>query len=204
MSTRGEFAVLTQHPPAGGCVRIRFTIEALDAPEPLLVGMDRSTGRPAHVTITGQLDGTPLADPADGPADMGGPSGSIQVQPGTPYTQVLLVNQFVRLEEAHEAVAPGETRLLSLDCARTAPPVVSAKLEIPLVRDDAALAAEIADLVAVVREHDRPGTSNELEDALAALVAVRLPIATAALAELSDHPNPLVRDVASRAASRTP
>ncbi len=196
--------MLTPRPLAGGCVRVRFTYETFDATQPLLVGMDRGTGRPAHVTITGQLNGTPLADPAEGPADMGGPSGVIQVEPGIPYTQVLLVNQFVQLEDARDAIAPGETRLLSLDCAREVPPGVTARLDIPLVRDDAALAAEIADLMAVIREHHQPGTSNELEDALAALVALRLPIATEALAELTDHLNPLVRDAASRAASRTP
>lgn len=216
---RAGFRALTPQPPAGGICRVAFVLEALDAPLYVLVGMDRGTGRPAHVTIRCSLDETPLEDPAQGRVGLGGPSGPVLVEPGTPFTQVLLVNQFARLETARDLMAPGETRLLSIDCRRAAPlaatpkdalggsvpgtATVAAQLRLPLVRDDAALEAEVAALVAVVRAHAGPGTSNDLEDALAALAALRLPAATAALATLTDSPNPQVRDVASRAATGT-
>lgn len=60
-------------------------------------------------------------------------------------------------------------------------------------RDDAALDAAIADLAGQFRAEWRTATSNELERALAAPVAMRLPAASAARAALADHPNPLVR-----------
>jgi hypothetical protein len=212
---RAGFRLLTPEPPAGGVVRLLLEVAALDGPVFVLAGTDRATGRPAHITIGGTLDGTALEDPLAGRPQLGGPSGAVEVAPDSAYRQVVLVNEFVRLEDTLDLVPPGEAQELTLECSRVLSPASSRKqalsgadapdvqvrVAVPLRRDDAALEAEIASLAEIVRGGGA-STSNELEDAVVALAALRLPSATAALAGFADHPNPYVREAAAAASAR--
>jgi hypothetical protein len=135
------------------------------------------------------------------------------VEPGSPYRARLLVNQFLALESVRGILQPGEEQPLEVIVRRPFPlartpaqalslldaPVLALRLTLPVRRDDDALEAEIAEVVAEIRRYTTQSTSNALESALAALVAYRLPQSRAALAELVDHPNPLVRAQAAAA-----
>ncbi|MGM1064882.1 hypothetical protein [Saccharothrix sp. Mg75] len=212
---RSGFRVATPDPPAGGACVVVWSVEALTSDLHLLTGTDRGGGRPAHVGLRAVLDGVELPDPATAPA-LGGPSGVVVVRPGEPYELRLLVNRFARLERARELVEPGASGTLVLSCRRALPlaarpgeafalsgaPEVTAELRVTVHHDEEALEAEIAALVEVLRGRWREATSNELETALDTLVALRLPESRTALAGLTDHPNPLVRQEADRAAAR--
>ena len=118
-----------------------------------------------------------------------------------------MVNQFLALEQVAAILEPGEEQQLQLALQRPFPlarrptealalhdaPVLNLRVSAPVRRDDDALDAEIAEVTAEIRRHSSQATSNALENALAALVAYRLPQSRAALADLVDHPNPLVR-----------
>jgi hypothetical protein len=198
---------VTPRPVAAGACWVELTVEARDRSIYLAVGSDRIRRRPAHLTMHGAIGGVDLADPAGGAAGAEGPSGPIPVEPGSLYRARLLVNQFLALENVPGILQPGEEQPLEVIVRRPLPlartpaqalslldaPVLALRLAVPIRRDDDALEAEIAEVAAEIRRHFTESTSNILEDALATLVAYRLPQSRAALAELVDHPNPLVR-----------
>ena len=204
--------VVTDRPVAAGACWVTLTVEAINQAAYLAVGSDRIRRRPAHVTMQGAIGGVDLVDPAAG-AGGDGPGGPVQVEPGTPYEARLLVNQFLALEHTPGILEPGEEEQLQLTLRRPFPlartpaqalalhgaPVLTLRVAVPVRRDDDALETEIAEVAEEIRRHSTQSTSNALENALAALVAYRLPQSRAALADLVDHPNPLVRAEAAAA-----
>lgn len=209
---RAGFRALASEWIAGGPALVELEIAPGAAPLAIASGVDRQSGRPAFVQVRAQTRGVALADPFPAPS-MGGIAGVQIVAPGDRFRQTVIVNQFARLEELWARLAPGESCELELACARPLPaastreaalatagaPLVEARLVIPVRRDDAALAAAVDALAAIVRARWTPATSPELETALGELVALRLPDADAALAALADHPNALVRARATAA-----
>lgn len=200
---RVGFRAITPVCVAGGVCEVELLFEVGDR-FALPVGRERATGRLAHLAIDGRLGTDVLEDPAAGAVQVGGPSGTVPVEPAAAYREPVLVNEFLGLERTPELLEPGGTGLLELDLRRalrpTGDPTASARLAVPVRRDDAALAAEIERLAGALREEWRPATSNRVERALAALVSMRLPAARETLAGLAEHPNPLVRAQADRAA----
>ncbi|MET0399945.1 MAG: hypothetical protein ABW277_24360, partial [Longimicrobiaceae bacterium] len=149
---------------AGAPVEASLVFENLsDAPLFLAVGASRVTLRPDGLTMEAELrpeSGGPLAlaDPFSGAVELGGPAGVVKVEPGTEWPQPLLLNEFVRLENARDALAPGGRGALRVRVRRPLPlasgeaeafrsdpgvPVADLAVEVALVRDDAALAAAV-------------------------------------------------------------
>ena len=205
---------------AGGPCRVELTVTAEGGTLFLAVGTDRRTRRPAYVRVSGTVAGVQLDDPAGAGAGAGvgvgvgvgdGPAGAVPVEPGSPHRQVVLVNQFVALERARELVIPGASQELRvvlsrpLPLATTVPQALAGLASTPLdvevvaelTRDDDALARSVEDAAAVVRGRWTAATSNELEAAVATLLALRVPESRAALSALRDHPNALVREAAA-------
>ena len=214
-SVRANLEVATDRLVAAGACWVVLTVEADDGPVYLAVGSDRIRRRPAFTTLRGTIGGVDLVDPA-GAAGGDGPSGPIPVEPGIPYQARLLVNQFLALEQIPGILQPGEQQQLELTLQRPLPlarmpaqalalhdaPELTLRVAVPVRRDDDALSSEIAEVADEIRRHSTQATSNALENALATLVAYRLPQSQAALAGLVDHPNPLVRAEAAAALSR--
>ena len=183
---------VTVRPVAAGACWVELTVQAGERPLYLAVGSDRIRRRPAHITMQASIGGVDLVDPAGGAGGVGGgdgPSGPVPVEPGTPYRIRLLVNQFLALEQILDILQPGEEQPFRLALQRplrlartpvealslSDAPVLTLRRTVPIRRDDDALESEIAEVVAEIRRHSTESTSNALENALATLVAYRLP-----------------------------
>lgn len=201
---------------AGGPCWLAFRVSVDDTTGPLYLaaGIAPQPGRSGDASISASLDG-PLDDVATDTPALVGPSGAVPVEPGQPYQQRLLVNQYVRLEECLERLEPGGHGILSLTFRRPFPlatdfptaltnphgETIDLRVDVEIHRDDDALATVIDELAETLRRNWRDATSNEVEDAVRALVALRLPQSRDAIAAFSDHPLALVREAA--AAART-
>jgi hypothetical protein len=146
-------------------------------------GGDRIRGRPDFFRFSARVDGRPLGDPASNAGYFGGPMGLVTVAPGDAYEEPILLNQFVRFEDAVARLAAGGQGELELICERRLPcgtseaaaldieaaPVVTVRLSGTLVRDDSALTRTLDDLTATILH----GPIQEREPALAAVFASR-------------------------------
>lgn len=196
---------------AGGIVEIEFFLEHIKGKALYLAaGGSRSRLRPAFFEIQATLEGqkVELGDPAEEVPELGGPATSIRIEPNTRYQQVLLVNEFVRLERLDAALVHDGTGILHMTCRRPLPlattpersfkidrrsPIVEAKLSVKVQRDDAALKLLIGRLADQVSIDRGVSSSGEREASIAKLVALRSPMAISDLQKLSDHPDPVVR-----------
>ncbi len=181
---------------AGGPLTATWELTPVRPPVDVELGGDRVSGRVAGFSFHGRLDGSDLefADPAEGAVELGGPVGTRQV---TDSLRVpLLVNQYLTVDAAVEAIPAGEQRLLELRChwdlvcgkgpagaAGKGPVPIDLTLQIPLRRDDDALAALVRQQAGALLEADRQD-----EDALAALAALRFPGTRDLLEELGGDP----------------
>jgi hypothetical protein len=187
---------------AGGPLEIQFFVEA-SAVITVAVGANRLIQRPDFFRFAAELDGRPIDDPFAGSTDLGGPATTVSVGPASPFTQWLIVNQFLRLEQARERVAPGEVGRLHLRGGRPLPLAktpaeafdrsgasefdVSQDLE--LRRDDAQLVSLIDQLVDEVR-----AGRERREHALALLLTLRAPPAVRRWRTLQAHPDAVVAE----------
>jgi hypothetical protein len=214
IGVRAGFRLVTKEPLAGGPVELEFFVEPLGTgPLKLAVGGDRMRQRPGQLVFEAELEGTPLPDPFAEVPDMGGPLGLVDVSADQPWRQPLVLNDFVRLEDAIALVEPGEMGRLRLACRR--PVVLAAEaaralaadgaelvevdLAFDVCRDDAALAALVADLLDRVMN----GPAAERERPLALLLSLRT-TARAQIEALAKHPDETVADRARRALTRLP
>jgi hypothetical protein len=147
------------------------------------VGGDRARGRLDFFSFRARLEGSPLSDPASKSGYFGGPVGLVTVVPGDTYEEPVLLNQFVRLEDAVARLGAGGHGELQLICERRLPcgtseaaaldiqtaPVVEVRLTATLRRDDSALLRTLDDLAATALH----GPVEQREPALAALFASR-------------------------------
>jgi hypothetical protein len=208
----GEAEVL-----AGGILEVEFFVEHKGGKAfYLAVGGSRLKLRPAFFDFSATLEGAEaeMDDPAAKIPDLGGPVGTIPVEPSTSYRQMILVNEFVRLERLNAFLAEGETAVLRLRCQRSLPladapekalklgpgsPKVEAELIIKVRRDDAALELLIKRLANQVLDDRSAIASAEREAAIAKLSALRSPLAVPYLRTLRDHPDTAVQMYAQRA-----
>jgi hypothetical protein len=199
---RAGFRVVDASALAGGPIEIAFFVEKDRSPALyVMVAGDRARQRPGSFSFAATVQGARLLDPKEGVPDLGGPATAVAVEPGRPWCQPLLLNEFVRLEDASAALAPGATGRLDVVCSRVLPlasdasaallaregPRVEVSLSLPLRRDDEALGALAIQLAAQVRE----GPPAERERPLARLLAMRS-AARPQLESLVDAPDPSV------------
>lgn len=202
MQVRAGFRVVNASALAGGPIEIAFFVEK-DRPPALyvMIAGDRARQRPGGFSFVATFLDAPLLDPMERVPDLGGPATAIAVDPGHSWRQPLLLNEFVRLEDAPARLAPGATGRLDIVCSRTFPlatdptsallvregPRVDVPLSLPLRRDDEALAALATHLAEQVREVP----PAERESALVRLLALRS-AARPQIESLVDHPCPSV------------
>lgn len=200
---RAGFRVVTTELLAGGPVELEFFVESIGAsPLHLAVGGDRMRQRPGQFTFAATFEGSPLADPLAATPDMGGPVGVVQVRPGEPWRQPLILNQFIRLEDTRARLEQGATGQLALACKRPLAlaadeahalsqdkggPVVAVDLAFDLRRDDAALEALAARFLDEVM-HGPPASRDR---PLSLLLSMRSG-ARAEIGELTGHTDPNV------------
>lgn len=197
------FRVVTTELLAGGPVELEFFVESVGArPLHLAVSGDRMRQRLGQFTFAAIFEGSPLVDPmADAPY-MGGPIGVVQVSPGEPWRQPLILNQFIRLEDTPARLEQGAAGQLALACRRPLAlaadeahalsqdeggPVVAVNLSFDLRRDDAALEA----LAARFLDEVMHGPPASRERPLSLLLSMRSG-ARAQIGELTGHPDPNV------------
>ncbi len=196
---------------AGGPLKVEFFVENDNAkPLYLPVRGDRARLRQADFSFTATIEGREinLEDPAAEIMDLGGLGSVAKIESGAPYHQVLLVNEFVRLENLVVVLSPGEVVMLRLRCQRSLSlaesmeqglrsraegGVVNVTLAMRVKRDDASLEALIARLAAEIHANRTGAVSAERELAIAELVALRNPLALPHVRSLSEHPDPVVK-----------
>lgn len=124
VGSSGRGAVLSASLPAelrtGAECWLELTVEAVGEPVYVASGTDRRTGRPTPLEITGDVDGTALADPQAAGLMIGGPTGAVLVEPGSPLRQRVRVNDFLRLSGL-DCVEPGRRARLRLRVRRPLP-----------------------------------------------------------------------------------
>jgi hypothetical protein len=171
----------------------------------LAVGGDRARGRPDFFSFSARFAGWPLTDPASDGAYHGGPLGLVTVAPGDTYRQPILLNEFLRLEDAIARLLPGGHGELELTCERRLPcganegpaldvstaPLVKVGIACTLRREDSALLRTLDELAATILH----GPIEQREPALAALFASRA-LAREQLLRVAAHPD---RNCAERA-----
>ena len=186
---------------AGGPLDVQFFVEATQ-PIVVAVASDRTRLRPDFFHFSAHLDGVEIDDPFGSYASLGGPGSVVPVQPGSPWRQWLIVNQFLRLERAMEVVAAGAVGRLRLRGGRPLPmttdtaeafrrggvPEIDVTETILLRRDDARLASFIDQLIDEVRH----GPPERREWPLVLLLSLRAPAAVERWRALVDHADPVV------------
>ncbi len=198
------FRLLEASDVAGGPIELEFSLE-VPGPAPcfLLVAGERQTGRPGGFSFVTTFADEVLADPCAGVPDLGGPAGVVEIAPGRPWRQPILLNEFVRLETVWNRLRPGESDRLTVVCRRalslgldrssalhssTELPSVETLLEFELRRDEARLIALVDQLMAEVIS----GKPEQRERPLRSLLSLRVPLAVDRWRQLVNHPDPLV------------
>ncbi len=202
LEARATFRLTEPHALAGGPIAIELTVEALGASTiHLMVSGDRSRGRAAGFTFEASFEGVTLTDPVGDLPYLGGPATFLAVPPGTPYRRTLILNDFVRLEDLHEVVHPGDSTELHVVCRASIqlaadekaakandlldPFLVDVSLKLDVRRDDVALVALVDRLVDEVF-HGEPGIR---ERALERVTSLRTRIAVERWRALAAHPD---------------
>jgi len=176
----------------GGPIALESSIAFADRPFFVVLSGDRDTWK-----VSADIDGVPLGDPYPD-YFYSGPIFPAGFAAAEPRVEAIELGQYVRLEDV---VASGEltvtaARVLSIGAtqeeALSARPETLFKetLSIPLLRDDAALAALVDRLVDDV-EHGPP---EKREPALSRLTALRAPIAVERWRRLAMHREPMVAE----------
>jgi hypothetical protein len=197
---------------AGGPLELESVIENRgDAAAKVPTGSDRSRQRPSQVSFTGTIEesGRELTDPWAALPDRGGVGGHVEVAPGASLRQVILVNDFLSLDDLREVTAPGETGTLLLRCTRLFSidrdaelrQTADLDLRIPIVRDDDRLASLATGLNERLQT-DAPPDIATRERLIAQLASVATPGATKYLQTLSAHPDPHLAALARAALQR--
>ncbi|MDT7604488.1 MAG: hypothetical protein QOF61_2485 [Acidobacteriota bacterium] len=201
---RAGFRVAAASGLAGGPIELEFFAEIVGGGmRYLFVTADRARYRPGDFSFAATFDAKPLSDPFADVPDLGGPAGVVEIAAGRPWHQPLVLNQFVRLEDTLDLLAPGASGRLVIDCRRllwlaadedaalapaTDAPLVEVRLALELRRDDAQLAALVERFVAEVRD----GPPEQRERPLKLLLSLRAPLAVERWRTLVDHPDPVV------------
>lgn len=176
----------------GGPIALESSIAFADRPFFVVISGDRDTWK-----ISADIDGVPLADPYPH-YFYSGPIFPAGFAAGEPRVETIELGQYVRLEDV---VASGEltvtvARVLSIGATQeeafAARPetLFTETLSIPLVRDEAALAALVDRLVDDVER----GPPEKREPALSRLLALRTPIAVERWRRLATHREPMVAE----------
>ena len=206
------FRLVTPEPLAGGPIELEFFVESVGPSAlQLAVGGDRARQRPGQVSFEAELGGSSLGDPLADVPDVGGPLGVVQVTAESPFSQRLVLNEFVRLEDTIALMAPGGSARMRVHCHR---PIVLAaasnaalalrdasNVEVTLAfmlrRDDAELAALADELKDAVLH----GPAAERERPFGLLLSMRTP-ARAQIETLTRQTDQAVADRARRALAR--
>ncbi|MGR0221056.1 hypothetical protein [Agromyces sp. ZXT2-6] len=211
---------------AGRTVEVRFRIDASEvvagAPVEIMTEIRLGDGDPFELRSAGARstarsreysfeadgpDSVPLRDPFADEVDIGGVESSVLVASDRPDRGRILLNRFLTLEDLRSSLPEGGRFDLVVHCERrirvagdardAEPPAVRTELRVPVVRDDAACAAEYGRLADVVLGH--PSAHVLREQALDALLSARSTVAEAALVAVAEHPDPTVAGPARHA-----
>ena len=211
VSVRAGFRA-PSHAVAGGILAAEFFVNNHGpAPFYLALAMDRTRLRPEYISFSARLETTAIvfSDPLSQVEVSGGPATTIVIQPGDSFSQPLIVNEFLDLEQARRSLVNGEKQALFLACQRQLPlaqvatqafqfdqhaPLVEVTLVLNIERDDTALELTIQQLADKLHsDWVAAPVSAEREQAAMRLIALRTPLILPLLRELSQHPDPAVR-----------
>ncbi|MDD4162195.1 MAG: hypothetical protein PHW87_06915 [Methanothrix sp.] len=138
---RAGFRVAPGELLAGGPIELEFFVESLgSSPIRLAVSGDRMSQRPGKFRFAAKFQGISLEDPMKAMPNMGGPVGIVLVSAERPWHQTLVLNQFIRLEDASELLLQGATGRIELACRR---PITLASTDAAALSDDEALVVAV-------------------------------------------------------------
>jgi hypothetical protein len=206
---RAGFRIEATELLAGAPVELALFVENA-GPNALFVRVsgDRARQRVGEFSFTAMFEGSRLHDPAADAPEMGGPAVAETVAADGTWSQVLILNEFIRLEDTPGRLAPGAVGRLDLACGRLLPLAgtetaallaggaanVSVALAFDLRRDDAAPAALAARLLDEVAH----GPLEARERPLSRLLAMRSG-ARVQIESLTRRPDPWVAERARQA-----
>jgi hypothetical protein len=200
MQLRASLHAVEPSPLAGGPIELELTVEApAEGAIYVMFSGDRMRMRSGDLAFAASCGGAVLADPKGDLPNLGGPSTLVAVRPGTPHRRTLLLNDFVRLEDALDVVPPDTSAELFVTCVwspRLAaderassglgdPLRVEMSVTLAIRRDDDALVALVDRLVDHVF-HGEPGVRVR---SLELVSSLRAPIAVARWRALAAHPD---------------
>ncbi|HEX9511206.1 MAG TPA: hypothetical protein VF939_12040 [Puia sp.] len=202
ISLHTGFRLATTNPLAGGPIEIEFFIDNNGSSSfPLALVGDRSRQRPGKFSFTASLEGVTLEDPMAMMDHTGGPATVVEVLPGSSWRQLLVLGEFIRLEDSLAVLGQNTTGRMKLVCRRPLilastkaaalsgkeVRTVAADLVFDLLRNDQALTTLAAELMKAVMD----GPQDQRERPLSLLLAMR----TAAhnqIEGLTHHPDRFV------------
>jgi hypothetical protein len=113
------FRVVTSELIAGGPIELEFFVENLRSfPFRLAVSGDRMRQRPGQFSFSATFESSPLGDPMEVVPYKGGPVGVVQVATDIPWHQLIVLNQFICLEDTLRHLVQGGSGRIDLVCHR--------------------------------------------------------------------------------------
>jgi hypothetical protein len=196
---------------AGGPVQGCFIMENQGS-KPVYFSASMPNNRPAYMSFRAtapELELT-LKDPLNSDPLMHGPViGAVVVPPASSRNRIIILNQFLNLEELLRVLEPGQSTILMIHwryflvvglSAQTAipsqgqPPVLEGDLKIKVVRDDQRLDTMLECLTNSIKHDWTVISQRPVERMLdvTALTSLRIPAAIPYLRSIVDHPDPEV------------
>lgn len=203
------FRIVTSELLAGGPIELEFFVENLGPfPFRLAVSADSLRQRPDKFSFSATFESSPLKDPMEVVTYIGGPIAVVQVATDKPWYQLLVLNQFICLEDTTQHLIQGASGRIELMCRRQlalattdadalsqeGTLVVAVNLSFELRRDDKALEALAESLLNDVMS----GPPALRERPLTLLLSMRA-AAHAQIKALARHPDSSVATRAQQA-----
>ncbi|RYY37577.1 MAG: hypothetical protein EOP46_02105 [Sphingobacteriaceae bacterium] len=111
------FRIISPAVIAGGPLEVEaFLINNSTIPLKLFVSGDMIKSRFAHYAFEAFIDENLIVDPTPASAYLGGPQGGINVSAGETFIQTILLNDYLKLEDAQTYIPSGVSKLLKLIC----------------------------------------------------------------------------------------
>lgn len=190
---------------AGGPVDLEVLLRLSGGvPATVTTSVARATGRSRDYRFEAHApDGTLLTDPYAAAVEIGGVQASSVLSAGEPLCDRVLLNQFLTLERIRPMLEEGESFELRVSGARQlhlaggVDGEAGAEVIVELLRDDAALHAELNRIAESIR--DTSDYTIERARQLLALVSIRDPIGSDALTIVIGHHDAAVAAMARQA-----
>lgn len=117
LSVKLIFKIVNLPVIAGGPVEIETSIVGEDSHRlKIFIDADSMRSRVALYVFNASFNKKTLTDPMAGIPNTGGPEAAFVVSAKTPWRQVIILNDYLRLEDTLEMIEPGESGIMDINC----------------------------------------------------------------------------------------